>query len=170
MHSLRKYQYLNLINKESILRNQHISALFGPWTFILSTSNQTTFEVCISMWPKRFGCHASPQGISRCYTGGESEGSIAGKWEDKRGDPPWLWNPGQTSLEFQNRGVSGSPKRLISSKIKIKSRVWVWKFEHYSKDAYKVNVKSSCVIRMHCVTNCPIKTRSMDFTNLFRHQ
>ena len=26
-------------------------------------------------------------------------------------DPPWLWNPGQTSSEVQNRGISGHTKR-----------------------------------------------------------
>ena len=29
----------------------------------------------------------------------------------KRGNPPWLWNPGQTSPEVQNRGISGPTKR-----------------------------------------------------------
>ena len=28
----------------------------------------------------------------------------------KRGDPPWLWNPGQMSPEVQNRGISGHIK------------------------------------------------------------
>ena len=26
-------------------------------------------------------------------------------------DPPWLWNPGQTSPEVQNRGINNSKKR-----------------------------------------------------------
>ena len=26
-------------------------------------------------------------------------------------DPPWLWNPGQTSPEVQNRGINGPTKR-----------------------------------------------------------
>ena len=29
----------------------------------------------------------------------------------KRGDPPWLRNPGQTSQEDQNRGTCGPTKR-----------------------------------------------------------
>ena len=35
------------------------------------------------------------------------EGEEAHKW----GNPPWLWNPGQTSPEVQNRGISGPTKR-----------------------------------------------------------
>ena len=35
-------------------------------------------------------------------------------------DPPWIWNPGQTSPEVQNRGISGSTKRT-SSKIEEKT-------------------------------------------------
>ena len=31
-------------------------------------------------------------------------------------DPPWLWNPGQTSPELENRGVSGPIKGILSSK------------------------------------------------------
>ena len=31
-------------------------------------------------------------------------------------DPPWLWNPRQTSPEVQNRGISGPRKRTMSSK------------------------------------------------------
>ena len=31
-------------------------------------------------------------------------------------DPPWLWNPGETSPEVQNRGISGPQKGLLSSK------------------------------------------------------
>ena len=33
------------------------------------------------------------------------------KWESMQRDPPWLWNPGQTSPEVQNRGISGPRKR-----------------------------------------------------------
>ena len=32
-------------------------------------------------------------------------------------DPPWLWNPGQTSPEVQNRGISGPMKRTYVLKI-----------------------------------------------------
>ena len=31
-------------------------------------------------------------------------------------DIPWLWNPGQTSPEVQNRGISGPTKRTIQEK------------------------------------------------------
>ena len=35
----------------------------------------------------------------------------AGEEACKWGNPPWLWNPGQTSPEVQNRGISGPTKR-----------------------------------------------------------
>ena len=35
----------------------------------------------------------------------------AGDETCKQGDPPWLWNPGQTSPEVQIRGASGLTKR-----------------------------------------------------------
>ena len=30
----------------------------------------------------------------------------------KQGSPPWFWNPEETSLEVQNRGISGPIKRI----------------------------------------------------------
>ena len=39
----------------------------------------------------------------------------------KQGNPPWLWNPGQTSPEVQNRGISGPTKRTCTlEKLKKK--------------------------------------------------
>ena len=35
----------------------------------------------------------------------------------KYGCPLWFWNPEETSPEVQNRGISGSTKRLVSSKF-----------------------------------------------------
>ena len=41
----------------------------------------------------------------------------AGDKAHKLGDPPWLWNPGQTSPEVRpNKGVSGLKKGLMSCK------------------------------------------------------
>ena len=40
----------------------------------------------------------------------------AGQEARKWGNPPWLWNPGQTSPQVQNRGISGPRKGLMSSK------------------------------------------------------
>ena len=34
----------------------------------------------------------------------------------KQGNPPWLWNPGQTLPKVQNRGISGPTKGLVSYK------------------------------------------------------
>ena len=45
----------------------------------------------------------------------------AGEEACKRGNPPWLWNPGQTSPEVQNRGISGPTKRTyVLQKLKKK--------------------------------------------------
>ena len=54
--------------------------------------------------PKRLGCHAGHEEVSRGYTRGESEECRWGRKQVK--DLPWLWNPGQE--EVQNRGISGS--------------------------------------------------------------
>ena len=49
--------------------------------------------------------------VSRCYTRGESEDHTGEKACKVLRDPPWLWNPGQTSPEPQNRGISGPTRR-----------------------------------------------------------
>ena len=39
-------------------------------------------------------------------------------------DPPWFWNPGQTSPEVQNRGISGPTKRTyVLQKLKKKKNL-----------------------------------------------
>ena len=46
------------------------------------------------------------------HTRGEFEESIACSWHRMQvRDPPWLWNPGQMSLEIQNSGMSRPTKR-----------------------------------------------------------
>ena len=40
-----------------------------------------------------------------------------------QGNPPWLWNPGQTPPEVQNRGIGGPTKKdLLSYKIFFKKK------------------------------------------------
>ena len=42
-------------------------------------------------------------------------------------NPPWLWNPVQTSPEVQNRGISGPTKRTpVLQNLKRKGRVNSW--------------------------------------------
>ena len=49
--------------------------------------------------------------VSRCRTRGESQEFMAHRWRSMQArDPPWLWNPGETSSEVQNRGISGATK------------------------------------------------------------
>ena len=38
-------------------------------------------------------------------------------------NPPWLWNPGQTSPEVQNRGISGSTKRTCVLQKNFETKV-----------------------------------------------
>ena len=67
-------------------------------------------HVHVGGW-KRLSCHTGHQEVSRCHTRGESEESIAHSWWNIQvRDPPWLWNPEQTSPKVQNRGISGPPK------------------------------------------------------------
>ena len=57
------------------------------------------------------GCHADLYTVNRCRTRGESQEFIARRWQRMQArDPPWLWNPGETSSEVQNRGISGATK------------------------------------------------------------
>ena len=61
---------------------------------------------------KRLGCHADLCTASRCRTRGESQEFIACRWQSMQArDPPWLWNPGQTSPEVQNIAISVPTKR-----------------------------------------------------------
>ena len=60
---------------------------------------------------KRLGCHANLYTVSRCRTRGESQEFIAHRWQSMQArDPPWLWNPGETSPEVENR-VSVAPRK-----------------------------------------------------------
>ena len=65
-----------------------------------------------SMWIKWLSCHTGHQEVSRCCIRGESEEYSACRQQCLQArDPPWLWNPGQMSLEDQNRGISGPTKQ-----------------------------------------------------------
>ena len=46
-----------------------------------------------------------------------------GRWQSMQArDPPWLWNPGETLPEVQNRGISGPTKRTcVLQKLKKKN-------------------------------------------------
>ena len=61
---------------------------------------------------KRLSCHVGRQEVSGCCTRGEFEEYVAHRWQSMQArDPPWLWDPGQTSPEVQSRGISGPTKR-----------------------------------------------------------
>ena len=73
---------------------------------------------------KRLRCHAGRQEVTRCHTIGESENPLRTRDEArKQGDPSWLWNPGQTTPEFKNRGISGPKKDLCPPKIIKKKKI-----------------------------------------------
>ena len=59
-------------------------------------------QVCGS---ERLGCHTGCTGIT-------PEMNLRESTQER--DPPWLRNPGQTSPEVQNRGISGPIKVLVS--------------------------------------------------------
>ena len=65
---------------------------------------------------KSLGYYAGHQEVSRCYTKGESEESIACKRQSIQArDWHWLWNPGQITPEVQSRSIRGPTKRLMFS-------------------------------------------------------
>ena len=105
MHSIQKYQYLNLINKEFIFKNQPAgvtSVAYKSEVTILHAGKQT----CIQ------GIHPGFETQDRHHQKSETRVSVAPQ------------------------------KGLISSEIKQKtSQVWVWKFKHYSEDAYSHHTK-----------------------------
>ena len=65
-------------------------------------------------------CHASHQEVNRCRTADEIREFIACRRQSTQvRHPPWLWNPGETSPEVQNRGISGPTKRIyVLQKLK----------------------------------------------------
>ena len=55
------------------------------------------------------GHHADLYTVGPCDTRGEF---MAHRWQSTQArDPPWLWNPEETSSEVQNRGISSPTKR-----------------------------------------------------------
>ena len=72
--------------------------------------------------PKRLVCNDWPsRGQQVLHIRGESKESISCRqWSMQGRDSPWLRNPGQISLEVQNRGISGPTKRTYSSPQKLK--------------------------------------------------
>ena len=61
--------------------------------------------------------HAGRQEVSRCHPKMNHRNLLCpGDKVYKQGDPPWVWNQGQTSLEVQSRGISHPTKGLMSSK------------------------------------------------------
>ena len=106
-----------------------ICNLLKQFTFSIRTSSSLSRSpdripasyLCYLHVANATGCHAGCQEVSRCLTRGESEESIACRWQSMQArDPSWLWNPGETSPEVQNRGISGptdGPHYLCSKKF-----------------------------------------------------
>ena len=79
------------------------------WALNLHQCFWTCLQVCGS---KRLSCHATS-----IQSGVPPEVNLRIIQVRKHArDPPWLWNPGQTSPEVQNRGISGPHKEDMSSK------------------------------------------------------
>ena len=60
--------------------------------------------------------------VIMCHTRGEYEESIAFRQESTHArDPPWLWNPGQTSPKVQNRDNSGPTEIIYALQKNLKN-------------------------------------------------
>ena len=82
----------------------------------------------ISVWSDRFAdhgnknescykgliCNTCHQVVSRCSTTGDSEECVTRRWQESMQAryPPWFSIPGQMSREVQNRGITGTTKRI----------------------------------------------------------
>ena len=98
------------------------------------------------------------QVVSRCHTRGESEESIASKWQSTQArDPPWLWTPGQTSLEVQKRDFSSHTKRTcVLGEFFLKKEVSHWSM---TKTTTKHHINSDNKIDCKLQTFTPWKTK-----------
>ena len=124
MYSIRKYQYLNLINKEFIFKNQHRSIFprrmcwnkpNNKLLFHQRITNQTTLDPGFVSRQSLYKYAAMlvikrPAGVTSAEY--KPEETIACR---QRGiharDPPCFWNPRQTLPEVRNKGISGPTKR-----------------------------------------------------------
>ena len=100
--------------------------LCAAWTVMGSSLEPAPMLVDMSAHvcgSKKLDCHADLYTVSRCHTRGESQEFIACRRQSTQArDRPWLWNPGETSPEVQNRGISGPTKRTyVLQKIILKS-------------------------------------------------
>ena len=68
----------------------------------------------------------------------------AGNEACKQGDPPWLWNLGQTSPEVQNRSISGPRKR--TDVLQIKKKTKLLKNSCAKKESHFLNGSTSTVL------------------------
>ena len=85
------------------------STMLAAWTVVGSNPKPPPMfvDTFASMWINIY-----VYTVSRSCTRGESQEFIAHGWQSTQvRDPPWLWNPGETSPEVKNRGISGPTKR-----------------------------------------------------------
>ena len=105
--------------------------------------NKVTFTVCGS---KILSCHTGRQEARRCPTKGESEESIAHRWQRcQPSDPTWPRNPGETSQEVQYGYQSSTestdcPPNILKSHVqetskllKITRKIFNWAVISYSR-------------------------------------
>ena len=106
-------------------------------------------HTCTSKWIKMLSCHADHQEVSRCCTWDESEKSIAYKRTNLQSwNPPWFWNPEQTSLPVQN-GANRDPRKQD------------WSLQNNKK------VRSLATVPVSCVSfYLKNKQRSMLYTGI----
>ena len=102
-----------------------------------------------------------PCWLARCHTRGKSEDNVAGK----RGNPSWLWNPGQMSLEDKT-GVSVAPQKELMFSNFFFTKHWpssgkLRQFILFLEISliYTFWTKSQCLIsveRLHVLLDIPV--------------
>ena len=61
-------------------------------------------------------------------------------------NPPWLWNPGQTSPEVRNRGISGPTKRTrVLQKFKKKEKKFNILSQHWGSRSHNCTSSLGCL-------------------------
>ena len=102
---------------------RHACCVWHGWSWVQAPNLHQCLQTCLEVHgSKRLGCHADLYTVSRCCTRDESQEFIARRWQSMQArDPPWLWNPGETSPEVQNNGISGPTKKTyVLQKLKKK--------------------------------------------------
>ena len=73
----------------------------------------------------------------------------------KRGNPPWVWSPRQTSPEVKNRGISGPTKMTYVLQIFFKKKMSEWQKKKVASLPHGVLAHSNEKSWICCFENIP---------------